>query len=208
MTFWQLVDQDRDVEIDYLHTTRLTASLHAALRDYPGDLPFLSSVDATIPECLTALETRPDLIEASDLDRAWQEWTLLEPIVESRAHFEATFPHIDVQPIHGDSPPFNIIMTTSGELYSDFEMVTLGPVEWDLTLLGPQGEAAYNTAAAQLGLRSLDKRVLRVMEAARLLQVIACLALVPQLPILADGLKPIIEQWRMSPIAGGLNEWL
>jgi hypothetical protein len=41
------------------------------------------------------------------------------------------------------------------------------------------------------------------MDAARSLQVVACLALVPELPMLALGLAPVLEQWRAAPLAGG-----
>jgi hypothetical protein len=55
------------------------------------------------------------------------------------------------------------------------------------------------------GLRSgCTRDVLRVMDAARMLQVVACLSLVPQLPVLATGLAPMIEGWRTLPLAGGL----
>jgi hypothetical protein len=53
-------------------------------------------------------------------------------------------------------------------------------------------------AATQLGLRPLDQKLLSVMESARMLQLIACLALAPQLPVLADGLRPMLEQWRQT----------
>jgi hypothetical protein len=54
-------------------------------------------------------------------------------------------------------------VTPTGELCSDFEHVTLGPVEWDLASIGPDSRAVYDAAATQLGLRSLDERLLQVM---------------------------------------------
>ena len=35
--------------------------------------------------------------------------------------------------------------------------------------------------------------------------VVACLALVPELPMLATGLAPVLETWRSLPFAGGLS---
>lgn len=125
-----------------------------------------------------------------------------------QAAFEAEFPETGVQPIHGDAPFYNIIVTPEGVLCSDFEHVTLGPVEWDLVGIGPEGQAAYDAAATQLGLRPLDERLLRVMESARMLQIVAALAQAPQLPILADFLRPTLEQWREAPLAGGLGQRL
>ena len=39
-----------------------------------------------------------------------------------------------------------------------------------------------------------------------MLQLVAYLALVPQLPMLAEGLRPSLEQWRTTPLAGGLGQ--
>ncbi|MGW9175391.1 phosphotransferase family protein [Streptomyces decoyicus] len=207
MTFWQFVEQDKSVEPDFVHHSRLVADLHAALRAYPGDLPFLSAAEPQFTrESLAALEARPDLIAPADLDRARREWEVLEPVVRSRAGFEAAFPGIDVQPIHGDAPAVNIVATSDGELYSDFELATLGPVECDLAALGPECAAAYNSAAQRRGMRQLDERVLRFVNAVGMSRAVACLALAPQLPLLVEALKPAVEQWRTMPFAGGLGD--
>ncbi|WP_308197885.1 phosphotransferase [Saccharopolyspora soli] len=207
MTFWQFVELDNSAEPDFVHNASLIADLHAALRDYPRDLPFLSAAEPKmVAEGLAALEARPDLIAPADLDRARREWEVLEPVVSSRTGFEAAFPGIDVQPIHGDAPVVNIVATPDGALYADFELVTLGPVEWDLALFGPDCEAAYNSAAQRRGLRQLDERLLRVVTAVGMSRTVACLAFTPQLPMLAEALKPAIEQWRTMPFAGGLDD--
>lgn len=201
MTFWQLVDIRQDVEPDYAHNAAATAELHAALSDYPGELPFMSSFDHTVTENLDFLASRPDLIDAADLDRARREWAALEPVVGSREGFAKAFPDVAVQTVHGDSPPANLVSTVHGDLHADFELVTSGPVERDLVMIGPDGEAAYDRAAAALGLPPLNREVLAVMGAAGFVQVVACLALVPQLPLLAEGLKPALEAWRATPPA-------
>ncbi|MGP3991244.1 phosphotransferase family protein [Streptomyces sp. 3N207] len=206
MTFWQFVELDKSIEPDLVQNARLVADLHAALREYPGELPFLSAAEPKfVTEGLATLETRPDLVEPADLDRAQREWEILEPVIGSRAGFEAAFPGIDFQPIHGDAPAANIVVAADGELYSDFELATLGPVEWDLAALGPDCEAAYNSAAQRRGLRQLDEGVLRVVNAVGMSRAVACLALAPQLPMLVEALKPAIEQWRTMPLAGGLG---
>jgi hypothetical protein len=206
MTFWQFVEQVSDADPDAGRRATVTAHLHAALREYPAELPFLVPLDESVPGGLAQLEHYPDLLDAADLDRARREWAVVEPLICSRTAFEAAFSGADVQPIHGDAPHYNIIVTPGGELCSDFEYVTLGPVEWDLALAGPQCQAAYDAAAARLGLRPLDERLLRVMESAGMLQAVACLALVSQLPMLAEGLRPLIDHWRTTPLAGCLDE--
>ncbi|MFJ7294505.1 phosphotransferase family protein [Streptomyces collinus] len=206
MTFWQFVELDQSAEPDFVRQAGLVADLHLALRSYPGELPFLSAAEPRfVTEGLAALEARPDLLDPADLDRARREWEVLEPVVASRAGFEAVFPGIGVQPVHGDAPAANIVSGPDGVLYSDFELTTLGPVEWDLAALGPECEAAYDEAAGRLGLRRLNQDVLRVVNAVGMSRAVACLALAPQLPLLVDALKPAVEQWRSMPFAGGLG---
>ncbi|MGC9539712.1 phosphotransferase [Streptomyces sp. UG1] len=207
MTFWQFVEEDRDRGTDYAANSAITADLHAALRTYPGRLSFLSAAEPRfITEALESLEQCPDLVDPADLDRARREWQVLEPLVRSRAAFEERFPDIDLQPIHGDSPPANIFPGVDGDLYSDFELITLGPVEWDLAALGPDLEAAYDRRAQSKGMRPLDQDVLRFVNAVGMLRTIAALSLVPQLPALLEYLKPVIDQWRTAPFAGGLTD--
>jgi Ser/Thr protein kinase RdoA (MazF antagonist) len=121
-----------------------------------------------------------------------------------RARTAAAFPGLAVQPIHGDAPTYNLIVTRDGALVSDFEHVTRAPVEWDLVFADEAARAAYDAAAAELGLRPLDERLLRVMESARMIQLVACLPMAPQLPGLLDGLRPAVEHWRAGPPLGRL----
>ena len=207
MTFWTYVEQVvSEGEPDWRARVEQTARLHAALRDYPdhdpdedGPLGFWAPFGTYIPEGLNELERLPDLLSRTDLERAQREWGVIGPVLTSRQAFEAAFPGVTVQPIHGDAPYHNMITTPDGELWSDFELVTLGAVESDLAMLDPATIAAYDVAAAGLGLRKVDQRVLRVTEAAGLLAVIACLAMVPQLPMLSDGVAPVVDRWRATP---------
>ncbi|HEX8866608.1 MAG TPA: aminoglycoside phosphotransferase family protein, partial [Lentzea sp.] len=73
---------------------------------------------------------------------------------------------------------------------------TRGPVEWDLGGLGPELEAAYNRGATKNGLRTLDKDVLRFVNAVAAIRVIAYLSCADQLPAMVDFMKPFIDQWR------------
>ncbi|MER5490699.1 aminoglycoside phosphotransferase family protein [Streptomyces sp. NPDC002490] len=207
MTFWPFVEEARDEEPDYVANAESTADLHAALRAYPGRLEFLSAADPrSIADGLALLDRHPDLIGAADLDRARHEWHLLEPLVRSRSAFEARFPGIDLQPVHGDSPPANVFMAVDGDLHADFELVTLGPVEWDLAALGPEHEAAYDRGARRNGTRPLDREVLDFVNAVGMLRVIATLTLVPQLPELLEYLRPAVEHWRTTPFAAGAED--
>ncbi|MEU2721511.1 aminoglycoside phosphotransferase family protein [Streptomyces smyrnaeus] len=206
MTFWPFVPEDRDKEADYVANAESVADLHAAMRSYPGRLEFLSAADPQfIAESLARLDRHPTLIGAAELDRARREWQVLEPLVRSRTAFEARFPGVDLQPLHGDSPPANIFHGVDGNLFADFELVTLGPVEWDLAALGPEHEAAYNRGALRNGTRPLDTQVLRFVNALGMLRAVATLALVPQLPKLREYLEPAVDHWRTTPFAGGMG---
>ncbi|KOV85175.1 phosphotransferase [Nocardia sp. NRRL S-836] len=200
ITFWPFVAQDHSAEPDYAANSRKSAELHAALKEYPGELGFLDTADPRfITDALGILANHPELVDPADLGRARREWIELEPLVSSQAEFSKRFPGIELQPVHGDSPPANIFASTNGLLFSDFELVTRGPVEWDLASLGPDLEAAYNEGARENGLRELDPDVLTFVNAVAAVRIIACLALAPQLPQLPGFLKPMIDLWRTRP---------
>jgi hypothetical protein len=95
-----------------------------------------------------------------------------------------------------------VIRTMSGICFSDFEDVCAGPVEWDLALMGPQTTADYNRAVLARGLRRTDPSVQLVMDAARRLQFLGALTLIPRLPVLAQGLAEALDEWRASPQVG------
>jgi len=202
ITFWQYVEQSG--EVDYLVATARAAELHAVLADYPKELPWLTPLLA-VPSGLAVLEAVPGLLEQEDVDRAGAEWDALRPVLTSRAGFEAVFPSATIQTIHGDAPSYNVIPTADGLLWGDFEDATLGPIEWDMAGFGPDLGKVYDDAAAALGRPQLDQRVQRVMDTARVLQIVVCTPLVPQMPSLADGIRMFVEQWRATPFAGGLD---
>lgn len=206
LTFWTHEQEEHAAEPDYAANTGHIPALHRALRDYPGELPFLSAADPkSMSEELTRLEHHPDLIEATDLARAQREWQLIEPLVSSRERFGKAFPGAELQPIHGDCPPANIFNGTNGPLYSDFELICRGPIEWDLAGLPDELVDTYDRSARNQGLRELDRDVLGFVNAVGRLRIVATLALVPQLPELGHYLTPAVQQWKQGPFAGGLT---
>jgi hypothetical protein len=162
-------------------------------------------VNHSLPSLLERLAPAPGLLSAADVERARREWTTLEPVLGSRAGFERRFPAASIQAVHGDGPSYNVIRTTSGIRFADFEDVNLGPIEWDLALCTTEDVERYDREAARRGAPVPDPAILRVMNAARMLQMVASVALVPELPLLAEGLKPSVDAWRDTPLAGGLG---
>ncbi len=206
MTFWRFWEEDRERGPDYAAQARETAVLHAALEGYPGRLPFLGAVGpGAVEEAFGVLEGCPELLGAADLERARREWAVLGPVVRSRAVFEEVFPGVRVRPVHGDSPPANVFRGVGGDRFADFELVSLGPVEWDLAGLDPELVAAYDEGARREGLRVLDGRVLGFVNAVGMLCVLSALALVPRMPSLGRYLVPAVRGWREGPFAGGVD---
>jgi Ser/Thr protein kinase RdoA (MazF antagonist) len=201
MTFWQLVAPIPGSDPTAEETGRHLARLHTALAPCPLDLRFMVPLDESVPDMLDQLHGRPDLLDPADLARACREWEILAPVLTSSDAFTAAYPQAVVQPIHGDAPSHNVLHTPDGALDSDFEHVGIGPVEWDLTFCGPDVIDAYDAAAA----RPADRELVAVLEAARMVQLVACFAMVPQLPMLAEGLRPALENWRTTPVAGGIT---
>lgn len=183
MTFWQRVPTP-DTEPDYAASTRLVPALHEALAGYPRALPFMSPLDESIPK---SFDHVGDFLTADEIKRLRAEWEVLQPL-RTREGWEKAFPDVPLQVIHGDAPGFNLI----GSLYSDFECVTVGPREWDLTLCGPDLVAVYDDVAKE----PLHAEALRVCEAMRMVQVMSVFALVPQLPALAENLQLPLGIWR------------
>lgn len=206
ITFWELAELAED-HVPYGSVGSATVvALHEALVTYPTDtIPFMSPVNMTVPTLLESLTQTPELISARHLDRARLEWEILNPVLGSRAGFEQRFPGFPVQAIHGDSPSHNVIRTVSGDRFADFEDVTLGPIEWDLAMGSPDDIADYTREASTRGVRAPDPEMLQVMNSARMLQLVACLALVPELPLLEQGIAASMAAWDSMPLAGGLG---
>lgn len=207
LTFWEYVEEKaawRDAGEDEAQlTARLdeqcgwTPRLHAALADCPVELPTLSPVVPATGLALSELRKNAQLIPGADLDRAEEEYAVLESVFPD---LESRFPGARSQVLHGDAPAYNVLRTGRGHLFGDFEDTTRGPVEWDLALVGPEGVAAYEDAG---GVR-LDRDLLRLMGRARQLQVVGAMALVPQMPQMGPTLEPMIAQWRESePLTSG-----
>jgi hypothetical protein len=200
MTAWQLVDVSTE-PVPEESAGAATARLHATLTACPVDLDWWFPLDASIPDGIDQLG---GLLPEEDVERARSEWALLRPLAEDPAAFTATFPGAHVQPVHGDAPFYNLLPTAAGPLTSDLEHVHCGLREWDLAGAPPAVRSGYATEAARLGLPPLDDRVAAVAERGRDLQVLGVLPLGVELPILFDGLAPLVQAWREKPPLGDL----
>ncbi|WP_223190088.1 phosphotransferase [Nonomuraea terrae] len=200
LTLWQYVDErdpvaaapPESLEARLTEQAGWVPGLHQAMAGYPGELTPLAPVVPAARRALAELRLRPGPLTPSDLDRMEHECAVAEAVA---ADLPGAFPGARVQAVHGDAPHYNVLRIERGYLFSDFEDVTLAPVEWDLAGAGPQAIETYVRA----GGRRPDPALLDFMEGARLLQVVAALAVTPRMPELARMLEPMLPQWRARP---------
>jgi hypothetical protein len=136
MSFWRYLSpagQERPAEATIGSMLR---DLHAELRDYPAQLPFLAPL-GDIPAFLAQPQTRLTDGEAAALAAA-------------HARLTARLDHARGQSLHGDAGPGNLMAIAAGWVWHDFEDSCSGPVVWDLAastasprLDGPRILAAY-----------------------------------------------------------------
>jgi hypothetical protein len=184
VTFWRYVEPvSRDLP-ESAAASRMLGELHAALRDYPGELLLLAPPLSDIPRGLERLERAGDILPASDI-------ALL------RARYEQLLPRLSpaalgpLQPIHGDAHVHNLIAVAGGWLWNDFEDTCLGPVAWDLASLDTDGEALANYPSAP------DPASIALFRDVRQLHgIVWVYALLPEFPDWGQYVAPMLERLR------------
>lgn len=121
-TMWAYVEPTES-HVPAAEYARALERLHAGLREIDVVMPhFLDRVAATQRD-LASPDVTPDLANA---DRALLADTLRElrrSVINRRAN---------EQLLHGEPHPWNLLDTTEGPLFIDFENTARGPVEYDL----------------------------------------------------------------------------
>jgi hypothetical protein len=119
LNFWQFVSAI-DAEAEPATIGKTLYQCHELLRAFTPPLPEL----AILTESVELLETlaRRGLFPPATL-------RLLGDRLVSAVTELGKFPH---QPLHGDAHPGNLLNTTLGVLWTDWEDTFSGPVEWDL----------------------------------------------------------------------------
>lgn len=155
ITFWTYVEPDPAREVSNADCLAMLGDLHAGLRAYPGDLPDLADL-AIDRQWLQLMDNAGPILDDADRAAIHAAADRIIPALRATA---------DKQPLHGDVHPGNIIASRSGLLWTDFEEVCRGPLEWDLASIGPTAEP----------LPRHDRDLLEVCAQARTLQVAVCL---------------------------------
>lgn len=120
LNFWQFVTRV-DAEPDPRETGRTLRRCHEVMSTFPEPLPEL----AIITESIGLLETlyARGLLPRRTID-------MLRRHLEQSLEALGSLP--DQQPLHGDAHLGNLMNTTSGLLWTDWEDTFAGPVEWDV----------------------------------------------------------------------------
>jgi hypothetical protein len=140
MTFWRYHAQLTSAEpppdrvalaLRQLHATlgRLPPALRARLPSYLAELSAARALLAD-PAALPAITSGDRDLLASTFDRL-------------QARLDALAPADRFIPIHGAPHPYNVLVVGDEPLFIDFETACMGPVEWDLAHLDPQGEPLF-----------------------------------------------------------------
>jgi aminoglycoside phosphotransferase (APT) family kinase protein len=135
----------------------MLVDLHAVLRSYPGELPTLAPAVIDPPRWLTTLDPTAagDVLGAADV-------ALLRAAAERLGRFLEA-PGGEVQPLHGDAHPGNLLATRGGLVWIDFEEVCRGPVEWDLaTMMDADAVAQHHRPDRERLARCTELRALQV----------------------------------------------
>lgn len=120
LNFWQFVTRI-DEELQPAEVGRTLWQCHAVMRRFPGELPNL----AIISESLALLETLrlKALLPLADVELLAQH---LQQALTTLGQAPAP------QPLHGDAHMGNLMNTTRGLLWTDWEDTFSGPAEWDV----------------------------------------------------------------------------
>jgi Phosphotransferase enzyme family len=157
ISFWTYLEPDPDRTPTAADCSAMLVDLHAVLRSYPGELPTLAPAVVDLPRWLATLDATVagDVLGAADIARVRAAAERLGRFLEAA--------DAEVQPLHGDAHPNNLIATREGLVWIDFEEVCRGPVEWDLaTMMDPDAVAAHHRPDPEVLARCTELRALQV----------------------------------------------
>ncbi|WP_410576854.1 phosphotransferase [Amycolatopsis sp. lyj-108] len=134
VTLWHYTPHEPGHTLSPREVAISLARVHAALADYPGELPELGPVRE-----LRTLLDRHGSVMGGAAPRLHEE---LERVASA-------LPADEARPLHGDAHRGNVIATAAGPCWLDFEDTWRGPLGWDLGVLyaetGPAALSAYPT---------------------------------------------------------------
>lgn len=122
LTFWEFVEHEAGYQATVAEVGPLLLELHVALRAYPGKLRNLSPF-SEIPRWLNEVE-RWDALSDDDLAMLRRGYFKIAAEIDELG--------LPKQPLHGDAHKKNVLKTSHGLVWTDFEDACRGPVAWDV----------------------------------------------------------------------------
>lgn len=143
ISFWTYVDVDPDRVVTVDECAAMLPDLHSALAGYSGDLPTLAAGPVDLDQLFAAADAVDHGVSAGDMARFRAAADQLRPLLVAGTPDAV---------LHGDAHPGNLLPTPAGLLWSDFEDVSRGPLEWDLATLADEStvRAHYSIDPARL----------------------------------------------------------
>jgi hypothetical protein len=126
LTLWQYESHAYATDDDAAAAATALQAVHRSLATYAGELP---SFTKAIDSCRRSLEDAATLPALSSADRAF--------LCTEHDRLRALLASFVVSPraLHGDPHLGNLLMTSSGPRWADWESACIGPLEWDLSCL-------------------------------------------------------------------------
>ena len=176
VSFWTYVEHDGDLRLSPVDVGRALAELHGVLREYPGELPCLGPALDETAVLLDRLGSSPgaDPSGRADLSGLSEDLELLAAELRGRPG--------DVQALHGDAPPGNVLAAKDGLVWIDFEETCSGPVGWDLACMLGTARLDGRKAVRAYGADPDDQGFLPLLRARRLQSVLWMVAKAGRFP--------------------------
>jgi Ser/Thr protein kinase RdoA (MazF antagonist) len=186
MTFWTYVELDREMPPTDEEAAVALPALHRALEKFPGHLPYLGVVLEELPHWLHWLEQNHALSAADLIALRQAHWNVAQTLQKNRSR---------LRPLHGDAHRGNLLRTSRGLLWTDFEDACTGPIAWDVAILLARDPAnAESTLAAYPEAPSWNE-LLPFMEARELVTVIYWQVLGTRFPERGREAKDALAAW-------------
>jgi thiamine kinase-like enzyme len=166
LSFWEFV-QELDEPVNPTIAGRALRECHEALVDFHGELPVLDALSES--ERIFYQLQSEGVFSSADTDMLQQ--------VNERLKTQFQQLELPMQAVHGDSNPSNVLNTTRGVLWADWEDTFIAPIVWDIaclvaasSVLGKDVEWA-DAALKGYGV-SIDDQVLDLFIEARTFQTV------------------------------------
>ncbi|BAY33233.1 stress response kinase A [Nostoc carneum NIES-2107] len=166
LSFWEFVEE-LDAPVNPNIAGRALSECHEALVDFQGELPILDALSES-EQIFYQLQSQ-GVFSTADTDMLQR--------VNERLKTQFSQLQLPMQAVHGDSNPSNVLNTTRGVLWADWEDTFIAPIFWDIASLVAASrvlgkDVEWSDAALQGYGVKIDEQVLNLFIEARTFQTV------------------------------------